>query len=432
MAVSKRLRFEVFKRDNHTCRYCGRSAPDVSLTIDHVIPVALGGPDQPDNLVTACAECNGGKSSVSPDAPVVADVQEDALRWSRAIAAAAQQMLADQERRDANYEAFDRKWQSWTANGSPLPRPNGWRQSLDAFMAAGLPLAVLLGCVDVAMANDKLRPENRFRYVCGIAWKKVAELQKQARAAVGEETVTQDDSSAEDFAVNILYGYINDDEREIYLQKAREYEPDEDETPLGATEKEIAAKLLISDLLDERMALRDGIKSLFRQAGRHAVQEMREAAIADLESWGWDFDEWDVTLRVVHRIASLLAEDYLNGLSEGERNEWLACAATYHRTDDVRHHIIILNAAAYAKGEIMLKGVCAGPGKHGARCPKRVAFNVWRNDCPVCDNDCTGHGIWCEEHLEKALSGELRRPSGEQYDISDFQEIDESDPWGVR
>ena len=28
-AVSKKLRFEVFKRDSFTCQYCGRKAPDI-------------------------------------------------------------------------------------------------------------------------------------------------------------------------------------------------------------------------------------------------------------------------------------------------------------------------------------------------------------------------------------------------------------------
>ena len=56
MAVSKRTRFEVLRRDNHTCRYCGQSAPDVKLTVDHVLPVALGGHDDPTNLVAACKD----------------------------------------------------------------------------------------------------------------------------------------------------------------------------------------------------------------------------------------------------------------------------------------------------------------------------------------------------------------------------------------
>lgn len=58
MAVSKRVRFRIFARDNFTCRYCGRSAPDVVLHIDHVHPVSRGGTDKESNLVTACADCN--------------------------------------------------------------------------------------------------------------------------------------------------------------------------------------------------------------------------------------------------------------------------------------------------------------------------------------------------------------------------------------
>ena len=60
------LRFEVFKRDNFTCVYCGRN-PDkdgISLEIDHVMPVVDGGRMEMDNLVTACEECNHGKGSI--------------------------------------------------------------------------------------------------------------------------------------------------------------------------------------------------------------------------------------------------------------------------------------------------------------------------------------------------------------------------------
>lgn len=65
MAVSKRTRFEVLRRDDYTCRYC-RSTEN-PLTIDHVVPEALGGGNDPSNLVAACRDCNAGKSSTSPD-----------------------------------------------------------------------------------------------------------------------------------------------------------------------------------------------------------------------------------------------------------------------------------------------------------------------------------------------------------------------------
>lgn len=62
MSVSKRTRFEVFKRDKFTCQYCGKSAPDIVLHIDHIEPKASGGSDDILNLVTSCQACNLGKA----------------------------------------------------------------------------------------------------------------------------------------------------------------------------------------------------------------------------------------------------------------------------------------------------------------------------------------------------------------------------------
>ncbi|MGW0626476.1 HNH endonuclease [Streptomyces sp. NPDC002758] len=80
MAVSKRLRYEILRRDNFACRYCGAAAPDVKLNADHVIPQSLGGSDEPTNLVTSCTDCNSGKTSSMPNAMVVADVDQETFR----------------------------------------------------------------------------------------------------------------------------------------------------------------------------------------------------------------------------------------------------------------------------------------------------------------------------------------------------------------
>jgi hypothetical protein len=64
MAVSVRTRFEVFKRDEFTCRYCGGRSPTVVLEIDHIQPRCDGGSDDAMNLVTSCWDCNRGKSYV--------------------------------------------------------------------------------------------------------------------------------------------------------------------------------------------------------------------------------------------------------------------------------------------------------------------------------------------------------------------------------
>lgn len=61
--ISKRVRFEVFKRDGFTCQYCGHAAPDVVLHVDHISPVAGGGESNILNLITSCVDCNLGKGA---------------------------------------------------------------------------------------------------------------------------------------------------------------------------------------------------------------------------------------------------------------------------------------------------------------------------------------------------------------------------------
>lgn len=58
------LRFAILERDDFTCQYCGATAPSVPLEVDHRIPVAAGGTDDWDNLVTACWPCNRGKGDL--------------------------------------------------------------------------------------------------------------------------------------------------------------------------------------------------------------------------------------------------------------------------------------------------------------------------------------------------------------------------------
>ncbi len=62
-SLSKKLRFEVFKRDSFTCQYCGGKAPDITLQVDHLEPVSKGGTNDILNLITSCKDCNSGKSN---------------------------------------------------------------------------------------------------------------------------------------------------------------------------------------------------------------------------------------------------------------------------------------------------------------------------------------------------------------------------------
>jgi len=62
ISLSKKIRFEVFKRDFFKCQYCGTHPPETVLEVDHIHPHSKGGNDDINNLITSCFNCNRGKS----------------------------------------------------------------------------------------------------------------------------------------------------------------------------------------------------------------------------------------------------------------------------------------------------------------------------------------------------------------------------------
>ncbi len=78
-AISKKVRFEVLKRDSFTCQYCGQAAPDVILHIYHIEPVCDGGDNDIANLITSCADCNAGKGPRHLDDNTVVVKQKEQL-----------------------------------------------------------------------------------------------------------------------------------------------------------------------------------------------------------------------------------------------------------------------------------------------------------------------------------------------------------------
>ena len=189
MAVSKRTRFEVLRRDNYTCRYC-RSA-DNALRVDHVTPVALGGTDELTNLVAACQDCNAGKASTVLEAEKVADLSEDALRWARAMAEAAAEREGESMPTDLLGEFHD----LWTSIGH-ADLPDGWEISVVRFHENGMTPTLLKNAATNALTRDHVSPWHKFRYFCGICWKVIGELREAAEAKLaeggGSDPVVQD------------------------------------------------------------------------------------------------------------------------------------------------------------------------------------------------------------------------------------------------
>ena len=192
MAVSKRTRFEVLRRDDYTCRYCGQSAPDVKLTVDHVMPKALGGTDAPSNLVAACVDCNAGKASSAPDAATVADVHAEALRWAERTRQAYAVLVEDVHRADEYVEEFREAW-----TDSEIER--GWQASIARFYRMGVPIELVVDAARRALSNTKVAPGvARFKYMCGIIWNQVSAVTEAVSthdalegAWVTEDTLTE-------------------------------------------------------------------------------------------------------------------------------------------------------------------------------------------------------------------------------------------------
>jgi len=181
MTISRRLRFEILRRDGFACRYCGAKSPDVTLTIDHVVPRTLDGGDEPHNLVAACSECNRGKSSVPPDAALVDDIDAAALLFARAMEVATARRREELRNEDDITDWFETLW---TDNWPSVPLPRGsWRLTLINYVAAGLTDADLERYLEAAMISDATNA-NVWRYFCGCCRNEIGRRQELARRLI--------------------------------------------------------------------------------------------------------------------------------------------------------------------------------------------------------------------------------------------------------
>lgn len=185
--VTKSTRFEVLRRDGHRCRYCGASPADGAvLHVDHVVPKALGGTDDPGNLVTACEPCNAGKGSSSPDTSHVSDVSSLKLRWAEAMAQAAEEARADRKRVHEAVVYVDATWCAWKMpDGRPPSRPATWAASIEGFLSCGMSDQDLVDLVEDAMTPNNVR--DRWRYFCGIVWRHIQKRQERALEILAEQ-----------------------------------------------------------------------------------------------------------------------------------------------------------------------------------------------------------------------------------------------------
>lgn len=65
-AISGAIQQQIWARDGFRCMYCGQPMGKVQLTVDHFVPLELGGANQSDNLISACRRCNKHKGKIPP------------------------------------------------------------------------------------------------------------------------------------------------------------------------------------------------------------------------------------------------------------------------------------------------------------------------------------------------------------------------------
>lgn len=64
---SKTVRKMIYDKSNGRCMLCGRKILFSDMTLDHIMPLAMGGADDVGNLQTAHLYCNHFKADILPD-----------------------------------------------------------------------------------------------------------------------------------------------------------------------------------------------------------------------------------------------------------------------------------------------------------------------------------------------------------------------------
>lgn len=178
-ALGKKTRFEVFKRDEFTCQYCGRTPPQAILQCDHIVPVASGGSNHEGNLVTSCRDCNLGKGANSlASAPrAIGDQIAERKERSEQVASYNEFLVSERERTDAAIQRIGQYWYEQFVENSTYVFGSARATSIRVFLQQ-LPEAEILDSVDVAMSRffpSGMNDDRTFKYFCGVCWRKVRE-----------------------------------------------------------------------------------------------------------------------------------------------------------------------------------------------------------------------------------------------------------------
>lgn len=171
-SLSKKTRFEVFKRDSFECQYCGAHPPSTILHVDHIHPVAKGGKNDMDNLITACESCNQGKSDRElSDIPQSLQERATLILEKEAQIKGYQKVLSDRKARiEEEVEQVAEMYEKYVTGYTLTDKS---RVSVRMFIER-LGFHEVLDAMENACVK-KIRTSQEFKYFCGICWRKIKE-----------------------------------------------------------------------------------------------------------------------------------------------------------------------------------------------------------------------------------------------------------------
>ncbi|MGL4265185.1 MAG: HNH endonuclease [Afipia sp.] len=173
-SLSKKLRFEVFKRDGFVCQYCGAHPPAVILHVDHIHPVAEGGSNDIDNLITACEPCNLGKGAgLLSDAPQSLKGKAEELAEKEAQLQGYNEILMARATRIENEAWLVAEELECVEYVESYSRAN--LASIKRFLER-LPFEEVRSAAEHSAGRFGASSTRAFRYFCGICWGKIREV----------------------------------------------------------------------------------------------------------------------------------------------------------------------------------------------------------------------------------------------------------------
>lgn len=167
--ISKKLRFDVFKRDDFICQYCGQHPPAVILELDHINPVCNGGKNTEDNLITSCFDCNRGKGgelltaipqTVQEKREILAEKEEQLKEYNKLL-----KRKSAREIRTINYlnEIYQEIFEEWCMSES-------FKNTIRTKFLPHLTQEQLEKALRIAIWKTK-DSRRSLKYFCGICWK---------------------------------------------------------------------------------------------------------------------------------------------------------------------------------------------------------------------------------------------------------------------